>query len=496
MTSSNSNPPILTVSQLTNAIKMSLESTFPLIWIQGEVSNCKLQSSGHLYFSIKDANAQISVVMFKADVSGLKKNPKDGDHVILKGGINVYPPSGKYQLIAKELRFMGLGELLLKLEELKIKLHQKGWFKAEHKKLIPKIPFRIGVVTSPTGAVIQDIVNVLTRRFKGFHLILYPVKVQGDGAAQEIAQAINEFNRYALVDVMIVGRGGGSIEDLWAFNEEIVAQAIFDSQIPIISAVGHETDHCIADYVADLRAPTPSAAAELVIVEKAQQILQVVQIQRRIQHSFAQCAKQYRHQLERILKHPILMSPQLLLAPWMQKMDDLREDIDQSIKRTLQHQLVLIESHKKQLHALKPTNQLLYFKQKLIQLQKSLQISISQKMGSLKNLLVQRKEGLTTAWIAGQGNRRRLFVAVSRSRQIDQFWNRMFTLRKERLESLCLSLHSIDPKNLLTKGYSILFSEKDNSVITSIAAVKKNQNIKVLVSDGTILSTVKDIYLN
>ena len=256
-------PSPLTVSQLTNAIKLSLESTFPMIYLQGEVTNFKLQSSGHLYFSLKDANAMIGAVMFKGEASALKIMPKAGDQVVVKGELSVYPPKGNYQLVVRELSYVGLGELLLKLEELKIKLHQMGWFKSSHKKPLPRFPKRIGVVTSPTGAVIQDILNVLTRRFSGFHLILYPVKVQGEGAAQEIAQAIEQFNKYQIVDVMIVGRGGGSLEDLWAFNEEIVASAIFHSQIPIISAVGHETDHCIADYVADVRAPTPSAAAEM-----------------------------------------------------------------------------------------------------------------------------------------------------------------------------------------------------------------------------------------
>ncbi len=199
----------LTVSQLTHAIKLNLESTFPFVHLQGEITNFKLQTSGHLYFSLKDAQAQISAVMFKGEASSLKLLPKAGDQVIVKGELNVYPPKGNYQLIIRELSYVGLGELLQKLELLKIKLHQMGWFKSTRKKPLPKFPKRIGVVTSPTGAVIQDILNILSRRFSGFHLILNPVKVQGEGAAQEIAQAIEQFNRYDLVDVMIVGRGRG-----------------------------------------------------------------------------------------------------------------------------------------------------------------------------------------------------------------------------------------------------------------------------------------------
>lgn len=285
----------LTVSQLTQAIKSSLESNFPSILLQGEVSNSKLHSSGHFYFSLKDSGAQIGAVMYRSDV---KVIPKDGDQVIVRGDINVYPPSGKYQIIAKELRPVGVGELLLKLEELKVKLHKKGYFKKDHKRPLPKMPRRIGVITSPTGAAIQDILNILTRRFSGFHLILNPVKVQGEGAAQEIAQAIQQFNDFDLVDVMIVGRGGGSIEDLWAFNEEIVADALYNSRIPTISAVGHETDHCIADYVADVRAPTPSAAAEIVIAEKAHQLQQLGQIQQRMQQTLRHLIRHQMQQLE------------------------------------------------------------------------------------------------------------------------------------------------------------------------------------------------------
>ncbi|MBA3604330.1 MAG: exodeoxyribonuclease VII large subunit, partial [Parachlamydiaceae bacterium] len=278
-------PPVLTVTQITHAIKQSLESSFRHVWLQGEISNFKAQGSGHLYFSLKDQGAQIGAVMFRSEAAAIKIPPKDGAQVIIRGEINVYPQSGKYQIVVRELRYVGLGELLVKLEELKAKLYAKGWFNPQLKKPLPKFPKTIGVVTSPTGAVIQDILNVLQRRYPGFHLILNPVRVQGEGAAAEIALAINQFNRYALADVLIVGRGGGSIEDLWAFNEEIVAEAIFNSKIPIISAVGHETDVCLTDFVADARAPTPSAAATMVIADKAQVQHHLGQVRHRLMQS-------------------------------------------------------------------------------------------------------------------------------------------------------------------------------------------------------------------
>jgi exodeoxyribonuclease VII large subunit len=274
--------PVLSVSGLTQSIKLLLEGQFKFVSVQGEISNCKLQSSGHLYFSLKDAQSQIGAVMFKGDLASVDSIPKDGDQVIVKGAVNVYAPSGRYQIVVRSMEKAGLGALLLQLEALKAKLKAQGYFDAARKKPLPKFPKTIGVVTSPTGAVIQDILNVLTRRISGFHLILNPVKVQGPGAAQEIASAIDFFNRHQLADVLIVGRGGGSLEDLWAFNEEAVIQAIYNSKIPIVSAVGHETDFTLADFVADVRAPTPSAAAELVVQEKGAELQKLAQMQRGI----------------------------------------------------------------------------------------------------------------------------------------------------------------------------------------------------------------------
>lgn len=435
----------LTVSQLTQAIKSSLESNFPSILLQGEVSNSKLHSSGHFYFSLKDSGAQIGAVMYRSDV---KVIPKDGDQVIVRGDINVYPPSGKYQIIAKELRPVGVGELLLKLEELKVKLHKKGYFKKDHKRPLPKMPRRIGVITSPTGAAIQDILNILTRRFSGFHLILNPVKVQGEGAAQEIAQAIQQFNDFDLVDVMIVGRGGGSIEDLWAFNEEIVADALYNSRIPTISAVGHETDHCIADYVADVRAPTPSAAAEIVIAEKAHQLQQLGQIQQRMQQTLRHLIRHQMQQLEGVKRHPLFATPYGLLGPWMQKLDDLREDSDLAMKQKVLQAKIQLEGRQRQLQALKPTAMI----------------------GHLRQRLAAYDRGIRQAWVG------KILP-----------WNR------EKLKNLNQTLKAIDPKNLLTKGYCILFAEKERSVITSVSNVKKGDDLRLLLADGEIISTVKDI---
>ena len=247
----------LSITELTQAIKKAIEPPFRNLYLKGEVSNFKRQSSGHLYFSLKDAESQISAVMFRGDAATLQVLPKNGDHVEIRGDLSVYPPRGSYQVVVRYLRPKGVGALLLKLDELKRKIHKKGWFGKEHKRPIPSLPRRIGIITSPTGAAIQDILHVLGRRFANVHVIINPVRVQGTDAAGEIVQAIEQCNRYQLADVLIVGRGGGSLEDLWSFNEESVAKAIYESEIPIIAAVGHETDHTIAEYVADVRAPTP-----------------------------------------------------------------------------------------------------------------------------------------------------------------------------------------------------------------------------------------------
>lgn len=468
MQSAHQEIPILSVTQLTNAIKHCLELSFPSLWLQGEISNFKLQSSGHLYFSLKDTNAQIAAVMFRSDAAELKIRPKDGMHVIVRGEINVYPPSGKYQLLIREMKLMGLGERLLQLEELKAKLQKKGWFNAEHKKPLPHLPLKIGVVTSPTGAAIQDILNILTRRFSGFHLILNPVKVQGEGAAQEIARAIEQFNQYQLVDVMIVGRGGGSIEDLWAFNEEIVAAAIFNSQIPIISAVGHETDHCIADYVADIRAPTPSAAAEIVIAEKSQQQHHLRQISQRLQQTIKQQIRHSRHRIEAISKLPIFRSPYALLGIWIQRLDYMKQEVDLRIQARISYQSTLLSSREKQLKSLNPLTKINHLKQKLNSWEKILNQTVLHKLRNLKTSLVKYQ-------------------------QLDQSWKRLFLRKKESFENLSSSLCSIDPKNLLTKGYCILFSEKKQSVITSIQEVNKNEAIRLFLHDGQIISTIKNI---
>jgi len=261
--------PILTVSEITRRVKQVLEGGFAGIVVQGELSNLKIHTSGHMYFTLKDESAQIAGVMWRSRVGSISFVPEDGMKVVVSGRITVYEPRGAYQIDATSMRPLGVGELQAAFEKLKQKLSAEGLFDASRKKPLPEFPQRIGIVTSETGAAFRDMIAVFRRRFPAVTLVLRPTRVQGVGAAQDIADAIAEFNRFGGTDLLIVGRGGGSLEDLWAFNEEVVARAIAASGIPIVSAVGHEIDFTIADFVADLRAPTPTAAAELAVRDRA-----------------------------------------------------------------------------------------------------------------------------------------------------------------------------------------------------------------------------------
>jgi len=266
---------VYSVSEITREIKITLEQGFPPLWIEGEISNFKKHSSGHSYFSLKDSEAQINCVMWRGRNQNLIFEPVDGLKVLVFGSLTVYERQGRYQVDVVRLQPAGVGELQAAFEVLKRRLEEEGLFDTAHKRPLPAFPERIGVVTSPTGAAIRDIVSVIHRRFPSVKIILRPVRVQGEEAAREIADGIRELNEYGEADVLIIGRGGGSMEDLWSFNEEIVVRAVFESRIPIVSAVGHEIDFSLSDFAADVRAPTPSAAAELV-VKNRDELLQTI----------------------------------------------------------------------------------------------------------------------------------------------------------------------------------------------------------------------------
>lgn len=318
---------IYTVAELNKYIRVILEDSFPSVWVEGEISNFLQHSSGHMYFSLRDSGGVLKCAMFQRANAKLKFKPKDGMKVICFGKISVYEPRGDYQLIVEEVEPKGIGALQLQFQQLKEKLAKEGLFDDSHKVPIPPLPTRIGIVTSPTGAAIRDILNVTRRRFSNVEIIINPVRVQGEASKDEIASAIRQFNKLKNIDVMIVGRGGGSLEDLWAFNEEVVARAIYDSEIPVISAVGHEIDFTISDFVADLRAPTPSAAAELVIPKK-EDLKNIIDTHAaRLRNALVSKLEMLEQRLASLKDSYILRQPLNLITQHQQMIDELCKDM-------------------------------------------------------------------------------------------------------------------------------------------------------------------------
>ena len=323
---------IWSVSELTARISSVLSTQFSNLWVEGEVSNYRAAQSGHLYFTLKDAKAQIRCVCFRQQAIRLKFRPEDGLKLIVRGSISVYEPRGEYQIYVELLEPSGIGALQLAFEQLKRRLAAEGLFDEARKKPLPLLPRRIGVVTSPKGAAVRDVVRILRRRFPNLHLILYPVRVQGEGAAGEIAAGLNYFSRKKSVDVILLARGGGSIEDLWAFNEESVARAIAACAIPVVSGVGHETDFTIADFVADVRASTPSAAAEIVVKSRQEFQRHLGELEHKISQRMRYLLLEYRHQLKELTTHIGFRRLEDLLRRHRQQTDELTQRLGAALE--------------------------------------------------------------------------------------------------------------------------------------------------------------------
>ncbi len=345
---------ILSVSQLNRKIRLLLESQYPGLWVEGEISNFKKHSSGHIYFTLKDENAQISAAFFSQYQRGLRFELKEGLKVLAYCRVSIYEARGQYQLYVERIEPKGVGALQLAFQQLKEKLEKEGLFREERKRPIPRFPGTVGVVTSPTGAAIHDILNVVNRRFCGTQLLLYPVKVQGEGAAEEIAAAIEAMNRLEGAEVLIVGRGGGSLEDLWEFNEEVVARAVYHSRIPVISAVGHETDWTICDLVADLRAPTPSAAAELVVASRLELEQKVRDHGVRLRDALWNIWKDHQERLAELAASAAFRQPRYLLDQFAERTDDLSRRLQMAFKTGLSFKRQSCQNLTGRLNALNP----------------------------------------------------------------------------------------------------------------------------------------------
>lgn len=352
------NQAILSITELTEYIKNILENDSLLqnVTVRGELSNFYRHSSGHLYFTLKDRKSQLKCVMFRNAALQVKFQPENGMNLIISGSMGIYQGRGEYQLYARIMQPDGIGALHLAFEQLKKKLEAEGLFNEAQKKPIPNLPRRIGVITSPTGAAIRDIISVITRRFPHVEILIIPSAVQGEEAPQNLVQALRQVQAEENIDVIIIGRGGGSIEDLWAFNEEIVAREIFSCQIPVISAVGHETDFTIADFVADLRAPTPSAAAELAVGNYSELVKQLDGLNHRLDQSLTGRLENYRERLENLINRPIFTRPEEIFLKSWQRVDDLERRLHQIMGHQLKLKKEQSRSFFKQLNSLSPLN--------------------------------------------------------------------------------------------------------------------------------------------
>jgi exodeoxyribonuclease VII large subunit len=434
---------ILTVSELTREVKDILEDRFPDVWVEGEISNLRIPPSGHIYFTLKDDLSQIRAVLFKMQARTLRFVPEDGLHIICRGRVSLYERRGDYQLILESMEPKGIGALQLAFLQLKERLQKEGLFDPTHKKTIPMVSQKIGMITSPTGAVIQDMLRILERRFENLHILLYPVRVQGEGASAEIVEAIKYFNQRTDVDVLIVGRGGGSLEDLWAFNEEEVARAIYHSKIPIISAVGHETDYTIADFVADLRAPTPSAAAELVVRDK-REIKNILQyLGGRLENQMIQILNGYRTDLSHLRK--VFREPGKKIEEYFLRVDDLINRI------RLSTSWVLKRRGEKCLHL----NQGLLLRNPM-QRVKNLRSSISE---------IEKRLG--------------------------QDIRHSIEIRRQKASGLLGKLDSLSPLSILQRGYSIARKLPTLQILRDAAHVNEGDKVEVKLFRGTLVCGVE-----
>lgn len=437
---------ILTVSQLNDNIKLLLEETFDSLWVEGEVSNLRRPHSGHVYFTLKDNKSQIRAVFFRQFGWSGQKNSFDieeGMSVLCRSRLSIYHPRGEYQLIIEAVEPRGIGALQKAFEQLKTKLSAEGLFDDKHKKNIPYLPGKIGIITSPTGAVIRDILNITRRRFPAVDILIAPVRVQGEEAASEITQALHNFQALGGIDVIIIARGGGSLEDLAPFNSEALAREIFRCPIPVISAIGHETDYTISDFVADLRAPTPSAAAELVVPDKNELSSKVSGYRQRLADACSRLLKKrlmFLTDLRRRLK-----DPRRLITDWRIHCDELRERLKGAWRREKQS-----------------------LAGKLRQLELALHNQNPQRQIAAKRILL--------------GNLKKDITIIH---------CRMMKARAERIQKNTAVLNSLSPLNVLGRGYSITRRPATGLIVRSAETLSENDDIHIQLAQGSILAKVK-----
>lgn len=433
---------IYSIKEINKYIRMKMESD-PLlseVWLRGEISNFTHHSSGHMYFTLKDEGSRIKCIMFASYNQRLPFIPKEGARVIARGYISVYERDGQYQFYATQMQPDGIGSLYLAYEQLKQRLEHEGLFDSSRKRALPQYPRTIGVVTSPTGAAVRDIVITLRRRYPVVNIVVYPVLVQGKGAAPSIVKAIRDLNALGEADVLIVGRGGGSLEELWAFNEEMVARAIVGSKIPIISAVGHETDFTIADFAADLRAATPTAAAELAVPSMNELKAQIGQLRRQLRQGLLRLSQRQRDRLNRLKRSPALLHPQRQLVQHMTRLDLLERRLTSSLQRRGHIQRERLGRLNQRLARHNPQDQLVYAKRRTESAHRQLELRMQQ-------ILRQKQQKLS------------------------------FGLKQ---------LDALSPLKVMARGYSLVYDEPEQQLIKSVNQVSPGDIIKVNLEDGQL----------
>lgn len=431
---------VWSVTDLTAAIRDLLEARFPEVWVEGELSNCRVWNTGHLYFTIKDANAQIKGVMWRSALRALRFKPEDGQHVVARGRVSVYDPKGEYQLVCEHLEPQGAGALQLAFEQLKKRLSAEGLFDGARKRPLPALPRKIGIVTSLDGAAIRDIIKVISRRHPNVHLVIRPSRVQGEGAASDVARGLKAVARVPGVDVVIVGRGGGSIEDLWAFNEEVVARAIAGSPVPVISAVGHETDVTIADFVADLRAPTPSAAAEVVVAGKDEFCARIDRLGNRARGAVRGRVERLRGRVHRTTARPGLAGFRGRLAMRGRHVADLAHDIGRAGR-------ALVARRERRYHELRLALET---------------FDLRRQIASVRTRLARVHAALRAATI------------------------RTHTRADGRFRAQAARLESLSPLAVLARGYAVCWDADRTRIIREADSVSEGEGVRVTLHRGEL----------
>lgn len=486
----------LTVSQLTNLIKGVLTQHLPgTLHVVGELSNVTRPSSGHLYFTLKDEGSEIRGVMWRSDAAKIRFEPQDGLAVVATGSVDVYEPRGQYQLYVRKLEPRGVGALELAFRQLREKLQREGLFEAAHKKALPRWPRRIAVVTSATGAAIRDVLKILRRRFPCVAVFVYPVRVQGEGAAAEIAAAVGALNQHTErlggIDVMIVGRGGGSLEDLWAFNEEVVARAIYASQIPVVSAVGHEVDVTISDLVADVRAPTPSAAAEIV-VPVLDEVLAMLADHGRALHRHARHAIEVSgSRLEALARHEWFRDPVGRLGRRAQQVDEVAGRLSLAITRRLAG--INRELHRCEgvISSIRPEAYLQRQQGRLLDVGYRLRSALEHASLRSERRLSAMTGRLQAASPHAMIERDAATIEQLQRRLVQDMQHRL-AITRQATDGLAARLEAVSHKSVLSRGFSITRHAKKGTLIRAADQVKAGERIATETADGTFESRVVD----